>query len=119
MKYVFVFLVWLFQKDKIECLPKYKLFEKPTIETSCGVLLTAGQYLFINIRDSTQIIGLIKCPDSYGAKFFVEGDFYNITFINDSTFVHTYAVTNNLYNSDSIPQEIVKSIEKYPPLTQE
>lgn len=80
----------------------------------CGGILFAGQYLFIDAKDSTEFIGIIKCPDGYAENFFNEKAKYNIDFSKDSVLEGKYSWMNEFdYSPDKkIPIWIIEKIEK-------
>lgn len=80
------------------CPSTYVLIAKPKTIVGCGGLLVAAQFLFINTKDSTQIIGIIRCPDGYGDFFFKEDATYNIDFAKDTALSKEYNLMNSFDN---------------------
>ncbi len=62
----------------------------------CGNIAFAAAYTFMLENKDSVIIGIIRCPDTYGKNFFKEGRKYRIQItnagINDS--LKNYALTN-------------------------
>ena len=72
----------------------YLLIAKPDQIVGCGGILFAGQFLFVEEKNSTDIIGIIECLDFYGDKFFKNGTSYNIEFSKDSVLKENFALMN-------------------------
>lgn len=94
------------------CPKTYVLVSEPPPTLGCGIILYAGQYFFINAEDSSQVIGIIRCPDSYGETFFKEDAKYNITFSKDTILSTQYSWMNFFENSTKIPERIIDKIER-------
>ena len=97
IKYLSVVLLVAFF-NKGNCPATYILIAKPKTIVGCGGILVAGQFLFINAKDSTQTIGIIKCPDGYGDIFFKEDVKYDIEFGNDTALSKEYSLMNSFEN---------------------
>ena len=106
-----VLLVAFFNKGS--CPTTYVLIAKPKTIVGCGGILVAGQFLFINAKDSTQIMGIIKCPDGYGDVFFKEDAEYNIEFAKDTVLGKEYSLMNVFETPPhkKIPIRIIEKIE--------
>lgn len=87
-----VLLAALFNNNS--CPKNCVLIAKPTNILGCGGILYAGQYLFIDTKDTTEFIGVIKCPDGYGENFFKEDAKYNIDFSKDTILEAKYSWMN-------------------------
>jgi hypothetical protein len=114
MKYLYAILLMVFS-NKIDEGPKqYRLLAKPTLITSCGaIIITAQQFLFIDMKDSSQIIGIIRCPDGLGESFFKEDSIYNIVFDKDSILGDQYNLKGYYENpGKKIPERIIETITK-------
>lgn len=112
IKYLGILLFAAFL-NKGNCPTTYILIAKPTTIVGCGGILVAGQFLFINAKDSTQTIGIIKCPDGYGDVFFKEDTKYNIEFAKDTLIGKEYSLINSFENpNQSIPIRVINKIEK-------
>lgn len=112
IKYLSVLLlVAILNKGK--CPANYILIAKPQTIIGCGGILFAGQFLFINAKDSSKTIFLIKCPDSYGDVFFNENAKYSVEFAKDTVLSKEYSMMNSFDNPDKkIPIRIIEKIEQ-------
>ena len=111
MKYLII-LIFSVIFGKSNCPHSYILIAKPEQIIGCGGILVAAQFLFINSVDSTQIIGIIICPDGYGNSFFKEDTKYNIDFSKDSLLPKKYSMMNLFDNQNKrIPVRIIDEIE--------
>jgi hypothetical protein len=109
MKHFFIMLLLTFNNYTYS--QSYKLIKKPERTLGCGVLAWVGEFLFLNEKDSTQFIGIIKCPDFLGKDFFKEDSLYTIKFSKDTIF-HGYAPLNFIPNvNDKIPTALIDKIE--------
>lgn len=63
---------------------------------SCGTIAFAAAYIFTIESSNSKIIGIIRCPDTYGEAFFKKGENYKVQLsnvsINDS--LSGYAIIN-------------------------
>ena len=110
MKSVILFFLLSINLNK-DCNSVYILQAKPSPIIGCGGFLFAGQYLFINSQDSSNFIGVIKCPDGYGDDFFKEDGKYEIEFSKDTALPKEYSWMNVFdYPADMRPP--IKFIEK-------
>ena len=109
-----ILLAVFFNQGKESCPTTYVLIAKPTTIVGCGGVLFAGQFLFINAKDSTQTIGVIKCPDGYGDTFFKEDAKYNIEFAKDSVLGKQYSLMNTFEMplNKKVPLRVIDKIEE-------
>lgn len=112
IKYLSTLLLFAFL-NKGKCPTTYILIAKPQTIVGCGGILFAGQFLFINVKDSSQTIFLIKCPDGYGDVFFKEDAKYNVEFAKDTILSKEYSLMNSFENpGKKIPIRIIEKIEQ-------
>ncbi len=113
VKYLSVILLAAFL-NKGNCPITYVLIAKPSTVVGCGGVLFAGQFLFIDAKDSTQTIGIIKCPDGYGDVFFKEDAKYNIEFAKDTILGKEYSLMNvfEIPPNKKISVRIIEKIEE-------
>lgn len=111
MKYLSIIIFAIFIKQNT-CPKQYVLIAKPSTIVGCGGVLLAGQFLFMDAKDSTQTIGIIKCPDGYGDNFFKEDAKYNIEFTKDTVLTKDYSLMNSFTSSNKkITLKIIDKIE--------
>lgn len=113
IKYVSIVLLTALLNNN-SCPKNCVLVAKPRSIIGCGGILYAGQYLFIDTKDSTEFIGVIKCPDGYGENFFKEDANYNIVFSKDTVVEKKYSWMNVFdYPPDKkIPIKVIEKIEE-------
>lgn len=113
IKYLSVVLLAVFLTNG-DCPKSYILIAKPSSTIGCGGILYAGQFIFIDAKDSAGFIGVIKCPDGYGDDFFKEDAKYNIEFSKDTVLEAKYSWMNVFeYPPDKkMPLRIIEKIEK-------
>ncbi|MBP6430488.1 MAG: hypothetical protein KA319_01875 [Ferruginibacter sp.] len=96
------------------CPNSYVLVQKPNQLIGCGGILFAGQFVFTNVKDTTEIICIIKCPDGYGESFFKEKNKYKIEFSKDSVLSKDYSLINvfDIPANKKVSIKIVEKIEQ-------
>ena len=112
IKYLSIIILAAFLNSG-HCLKTYILIQKPPQTIGCGGILYAGQFIFIDAKDSIQTIGIIKCPDGYGDVFFKESAKYNIEFAKDTALGKEYSLMNFFEGIDkNIPVRVIDKIEE-------
>jgi len=71
IKYLSIMILAAFLNSG-HCLKTYILIQKPPQTIGCGRILYAGQFIFIDAKDSIQTIGIIKCPDGYDSSAVIQ-----------------------------------------------
>ncbi|MEO6357266.1 MAG: hypothetical protein ABIU77_24515 [Ferruginibacter sp.] len=107
MKLFFIFIISLFLKKDPPNI--YVLISMPKPISGCGGILFAGEFLFIDSKDSTEKIAIILCPGDN----FKEDHKYKIDFLPDSVVSSDYSMMNVFdVTKFYIAKRVVNTIEE-------
>lgn len=87
------------------------ILQSEFLVVDCGNEIYVYGYLFKSTVNDSSIVGLIRCPDGYGADFFKKNQVYNLQLTNDhiEDSIKGY-IPINLYKKYGLPQYLITHI---------